>query len=95
MQGYFFDSSGISNQELTRNLRTGEPLRTADLRPALLIRRGSGVLLTVVTSGGVEISIRVEALQDARMGEKIQLKNPDSGRLMNGVVTGPNTARGI
>jgi flagella basal body P-ring formation protein FlgA len=80
---------------LNRNLRAGEPIRTSDIRPALLVRRGTEVMLTVTSSGGFQISIRVEAMADARMGEQVQLRNLESGRLLMGVVTGRNAARGL
>jgi len=29
------------------------------------------------------------------LGEQIRLKNPESGRLISGVVTGPNALKGL
>ncbi|MFM8590881.1 MAG: flagella basal body P-ring formation protein FlgA [Limnohabitans sp.] len=52
------------------------------------------VLLTV-GQGGFMISARLEAMQDGRMGEQIQLRNRESGRIMTGVVKGPNQALGV
>jgi flagella basal body P-ring formation protein FlgA len=37
----------------------------------------------------------MEAMQDGRMGEQVKLKNPDSGKQVSGVVTGPNAAKGL
>jgi len=34
-------------------------------------------------------------LQDGRMGEQIKLKNPESGRILTGVVKGPNAVDGL
>ena len=62
-------------------------------RAALLVRRGQSVDLTVVTSSGLELSLRAEALADGRMGETVSLRNPESGRVLTGIVTGRNTAR--
>jgi flagellar basal body P-ring formation protein FlgA len=36
----------------------------------------------------------VEAMQDGRFGEQIKLKNPESGRILSGVVKGPGTVTG-
>ncbi|MFM8757087.1 MAG: flagellar basal body P-ring formation chaperone FlgA, partial [Limnohabitans sp.] len=74
--------------------RPGAPIRSQDVRPALLVRRGQMVLLTV-GQGGFMISARLEAMQDGRMGEQIQLRNRESGRIMTGVVKGPNQALGV
>ncbi len=63
------------------------------MRQALLVRRGQAVDLTVVTSSGLELSLRAEALADGRMGETVSLRNPESGRVLTGIVTGRNTAR--
>lgn len=96
-QKYFTKFEGLESSELTRSLAAGEPLRASDLRPALLVLRGQLVLLTVSAGGenGVQISVRAEALQDGRMGEQIRLKNPESGRILNAIVTGKNAAKGL
>jgi len=39
--------------------------------------------------------VRVQAEQDGYKGEQIRLKNTESGRLISGVVTGPNALRGL
>ena len=94
-QRYFGEFGNLGGNELARNLQAGEPLRAGDLRPALLVRRGQIVLLTVGSPGGVQVTVRTEAQQDGRMGETVQLKNPESGRVLSGVVSGRNAARGI
>ncbi len=83
------------NGEMVRELPAGVPLRSYDLRRAVLIKMGQTVLLTVGQGGGFSITARVEAMQEGRMGEQVRLKNPESGRILIGVVTGPNTARGL
>ena len=92
-QIYYSEASGLQNTELARNLRAGDALRVSDVRQALLVRRGQAVDLTVVTSSGLELSLRAEALADGRMGETVSLRNPESGRVLTGIVTGRNTAR--
>ena len=92
-QHYYAEVSGLQNTELARNLRSGDALRISDVRQALLVRRGQSVDLTVVTSSGLELSLRAEALADGRMGETVSLRNPESGRVLTGIVTGRNTAR--
>jgi len=52
------------------------------------------VQLNVGKSTGFMVSARVEALQDGRMGEVIKLKSPESGRMLSGVVRGPNLVEG-
>jgi flagella basal body P-ring formation protein FlgA len=68
-------------------------LRSHDVKRALLVKQGQSVLLTIFLGNGLSVTARVDALQDGRMGEQVRLKNPDSGRLVSGIVTGPNAAR--
>ncbi len=81
--------------EVMRDLPAGTPLRRGDLRPSILVKRGQLVQLSVGQSTGFVVSARVEALQDGRMGEAIKLKNPESGRVLSGVVKGPNLVEGL
>lgn len=81
--------------EMVRDMQAGVPLRSHDVRRATLVKQGQAVILTIGQSGGFAISARVEAMQDGKMGEQIRLKNPESGRIITGVVTGTGTARGF
>jgi flagella basal body P-ring formation protein FlgA len=81
--------------ELTRDIAAGQPLRISDIRRALMVKQGQVVMLTVGNSAEFQISVRMEAMQDGRMGEQVKLKNPESGKQVSGVVTGPNTAKGL
>jgi flagella basal body P-ring formation protein FlgA len=83
------------NSEAVREIAAGVALRSYDLRRAVLVKMGKTVLLTISQAGGFSISARVEALQDGRLGDQVRLKNLESGRLVTGVVTGPNTASGL
>jgi flagella basal body P-ring formation protein FlgA len=81
--------------EATRDVTAGQVLRSSDFRRAVLVKQGQSALMSVGQDKGFQITVRVEALQDGRMGEQIRLKNPDSGRLLTGTVTGPNAVRGF
>lgn len=85
-------AEGIQFYETNRHVRSGEPLRTSDLRPAALVKRGQIVTLTVVR-GGLQLVVKVEALHEARLGERINLRNPESQRVFSGIVTGRGEAR--
>ena len=81
--------------ELTRDVTAGQPLRISDIRRAVMVKQGQSVMLSIGNSSDFQISVRMEAMQDGRMGEQVKLKNPESGRQVTGVVTGPNTAKGL
>jgi len=85
----------LENAEVVRDIAAGTALRSADVRRALLVKQGQLVMLTISQGSSFAIVARVEALQDGRLGDQIRLKNPESGRLLSGVVTGPNAARGL
>ena len=81
--------------EVLRDMPAGTVLRRSDLRPAMLVKRGQLVQLSIGQNQGFSVSVRVEALQDGRMGEQVKLKNPESGRVLTGVVKGPNLVEGL
>jgi len=85
----------LENAEVVRDIAAGTPLRSSDVRRALLVKQGQLVMLTISQGSSFAIVARVEALQDGRLGDQIRLKNPESGRLLSGVVTGPNAAKGL
>jgi flagella basal body P-ring formation protein FlgA len=92
---HLFDLSGLDGYELMRPLRAGEALRTSDLRPALMVKKGDQVNLIVGRPPEFMISVRVEAMQDGRLNEQIKLRNPESGTTLSGIITGKGAARGL
>ena len=85
----------VAMAELVRDLPAGVPLKTHDIRRAVLVKMGQQVLMTVGNGTDFQIRVRVEALQDGRMGEQVKLKNADSGKSLSGVVTGLNAVKGL
>ena len=85
----------VENSEMVRDVQAGVPLRGHDVRRAVVVKQGQSVTLTVGQGNGFSITARVEAMQDGKIGDQIRLKNPESGRLLTGIVTGPNAARGL
>lgn len=81
--------------ELVRDVPAGTPIRSQDIRPLVLVKRGQLVMMSVGQPQAFQISARVEALQDGRLGEQIKLKNPESGRQLTGLVKGPNQVQGL
>ncbi len=87
------DLSVIRGSELMRDMVPGQIIRRQDIRPSVLVKKGQMVNFQVGQSANFMITATVQALQDGRMGEQIRLKNPDSGRILSGVVTGLNAVR--
>jgi flagella basal body P-ring formation protein FlgA len=85
----------VVSAELLRDVVAGSPILAQDLRRAVLVKQGQMAVLSVGQGQGFEIAVRVEVLQDGRMGEQVRLKNPETGRVLSGVVTGPNALKGL
>lgn len=83
----------IKNMELVRDLTPNTPLRSYDVKNAVLVKRGQEVQVTAGEGQGFSITMRAEALQEGGLGEQIRLKNVESGRSLYGVITGPNAAK--
>ena len=87
------DPQLVVNMELVRDLAPNAPLRTYDLKKAVMVKRGQEVQVTAGAGQGFLITMRAEAMQEGALGEQIRLKNSESGRSLTAVVTGQNTAR--
>ena len=81
-------ATDLTYMEAVRDLPPGTVLRQYDLRPTTLVKRGQMVQILIGQGQGFQIAARVEAMQDGRFGEQIKLKNPESGRILSGVVRG-------
>lgn len=89
------DPREVQNMELLRDWPANTPLRSYDVKPTQLVKRGQQVLVSIGEGRGFQITVRAEAQQDGLMGEQIKLKNLESGRMLSAVVSGPSSAKGI
>ncbi len=93
-KAFLIELRGLEGQEVLRPIRAGDPLRMSDLRPATLVRKGEAVNLSIGTPASFMVTVRLEAMQDGRLGEQIKMRNPESGRTLTGIVTGKGMVRG-
>ena len=84
----------ILGLEATRTIRAGQRLVASDFVAADLVRKNETVRLTI-KRGALEITVETIALENAKIGEQVILRNPDSGREIRGIVTGRHEARGL
>ena len=84
----------ILGLEATRTIRAGQRLVASDFVAADLVRKNETVRLTI-KRGALEITVETIALENAKIGEQVLLRNPDSGREIRGIVTGRHKARGL
>ena len=85
----------VEMAEAQRDIPLGTVLRSYDIKRTLMVRKGQTAVMTVGQGTGFQVTVSVEAQQDGHMGEQIRLKNTESGRLLSGVVTGPNAVRSL
>lgn len=93
-RGHLLETSGLEGYEVLRAIRAGDPVRTSDIRPATLVKKGELVSMVIGTPGSFQITVKLEAMQDGRLGEQIKMRNPESGRTLTGIVTGKGAVRG-
>jgi flagella basal body P-ring formation protein FlgA len=86
--GYLTDPGQALGLAARRALPTGKVLSAGDLAAPKLVRRGQKVAIRA-QSGGYEVSMSGEALADGQKGERIRVRNEQSGRIVEGVVAGP------
>ena len=85
---------GLENYEVVKTIKAGSVIRSLNLRPARLVKRGTKVQLKILAQGMLVIAT-VEALEDGHMGQQIKLLNNASGKTVIGVVTGLNEVSGL
>ena len=85
---------GLENYEVVKTIRAGSVIRSLNLRPARLVKRGTKVQLKILAQGML-VTATVEALEDGHIGQQIKLLNNASGKTVTGVVTGLNEVSGL
>lgn len=88
------DYSSAERMQAIRNLPAGSLLRLSDLTPVNIIRKGDNVQL-VLRAGALEITVAMQALEDARMDQRVLLLNPDSGEEIQAIAAGVGRARSL
>lgn len=71
-----------------RVLKAGEPIRSADLAKPILVEKNQ-LVSVVYASKGLSLSMRGRAQSNGAMGETIKVQNPQSKRIVEATVSGP------
>jgi len=83
--GFPAAAADLMGRRLRRPLAAGEVLAADLLAPALLVKRGQQVTVVAELSG-IAVRASLLAMNDGAAGERIQARNPLSGRVVEGVV---------
>nr|WP_314463935.1 flagellar basal body P-ring formation chaperone FlgA [uncultured Novosphingobium sp.] len=81
-----------AGQEAVRRLNAGAPVRSTDLTPPRLVRRGEAVTISLV-SGNLKISSPGRALSDGTRGEQVRVLNLATNRTLDAVAEGSGDVR--
>jgi flagella basal body P-ring formation protein FlgA len=92
---FYSEFKGLEFLELVRPIKAGSPIRKQDLKRSTLIRKGEPVQHVISSITGLTLSIKLEAAEDGFAGEKIRLRNPESGKIVMGRVTGRNLSESL
>lgn len=90
--GYLTTPGQAIGMAARRGLAGGSVLSAEQLTPPKMIRRGEKVVIRA-ESGGYQINMSGEALADGEQGQRIRVRNEQSGRIVQGTVAGPGLLR--
>jgi flagella basal body P-ring formation protein FlgA len=79
------EPDSLGGQRLRRAMAAGEPLAAILLESPPLVRRGQSVT-AVSRAAGIEVRSAAEAMANAGAGDRLRLRNPSTGRLLDGTV---------
>jgi len=90
--GYYSKNSALHQLQAKRNLVRGTVLTPSRLAPLLMVRSGQQVTL-VLSYNGLQIKSTGKALQSATLGQLIKVRNSQSLKIVEGVVSGEGLVR--
>ena len=91
---HYIDSfDGLKFNVVNRTFSKGEVLSKSDTRSDKIILKNQIVTYIFSTDNGVRISASAKALENGIFGQKIKLKNTDSGREIYGYVYNSKTVK--
>ena len=84
---YVSSIASLHYMELSKTVGVGEIIRTRHLRKARLMRRNESVTIYSI-SNNFSIETKAIALSDGYLGERIEVKNPESNKIITARVVG-------
>ena len=85
--GYYTSSDDLQFLEAGRNLKRGVILTPRNLKPRMMVKSGQRVTL-ILNYKGIRIKSTGEALRSGRMGQTVKVRNSQSRRIVEGIVSG-------
>lgn len=91
-KAYFTRIEDVIGLRTKRALAAGTTLHAGLLRREKLVKRGAHVEI-VANAGGLHVRMRGKAMADGGHGDRIRVKNLNSGRVVTGTVSGRGVIR--
>lgn len=85
---YFTDIETVAGMVARRLLTADQPVIAAHLTPPTVVHKGDAVILTA-SSDGLIVRMPGVALGDGEQGQQISVRNTQSNRVVEALVTGP------
>ena len=86
-KAYFTSTEDVIGLRSKRAIARGKTLHAGMLRKAKWVKRGSQVEIVAI-SQGLQVSMMGKALADGGRGDRVRVKNLNSGRVVTGTVAG-------
>ncbi|MEW5756012.1 MAG: flagellar basal body P-ring formation chaperone FlgA [Pseudomonadota bacterium] len=86
--GYYSDPAEVIGMKLKRSLAIGSLVQTGHVTAPTLVRRGESVTIKSGSSM-IQVTSTGKSLMDGALGERVQVRNDRSARVVEGVVTAP------
>jgi len=90
--GYFVDAEQVLGKLAKRPLTPGLVLMPSQLTTPRWVARGDIVTL-LIEAGGLQVRAQGEALADGGENDRVKARNVLSGKVVDGIVSGPGTVR--
>ncbi|RFA28566.1 flagella basal body P-ring formation protein FlgA [Alkalilimnicola ehrlichii] len=90
--GYFTDMEEVLGMEVRRPLRPGDVLSPNAVTQPRMVTRGQEVWL-IAEAGSISVTAKATALQHGSQGDRIQVRNLSSGRVIEAEVIDENRVR--
>lgn len=84
-QGYYSSPAALVGQRVALTITAGRVITPRMVEADKVIRRGQSVTL-IASSGGLRISMSGKALSDGALHQRIEVRNDNSGRIVEGIV---------
>jgi flagella basal body P-ring formation protein FlgA len=86
--GYITDTSQLIGKQSARSISIGAAITASMVKDPLQIKRGQRISL-VTGAGGLDVRMAGEAMSDGAAGDRIQVRNLSSKRVVEGTVVSP------